>query len=98
MYAPLASAALFAKGVKSTVVVGTLISSNVAPFGARYALAAKMLPRPKVFSSTKRITFLPLIGLMPASGAKSCSDVLPERNKYLLAAEVIASFLAGHEM
>ena len=57
-----------------------------------------MLPRPNGLSSTKRITFLPLIGLIFASGAKSCSDVLPERNTYLLAAEVTASFLAGPEM
>ena len=35
---------------------------------------------------------------MPAKGAKSCSDVLPERNTYLLAAVVIASFFAGPEM
>ena len=71
MYVPFASSAFLANGVKSDVDVGTLIVSNMAPLGPINAVAAAMFPSPNAFSSTKRTTFLPLIGLMPERGAKS---------------------------
>ena len=98
MYEPAASAAFLANGVKSEVDVGTLISSNFAPFGPIRAFAAAMFPAPKALSSTNKTTFLPEIGLMPASGARSCVDELPERKTYLFAADVTRSFFAGPEM
>ena len=85
-------------GNGTKVIVGTLISSNVAPFGVIKARAAAMFPAPNALSSTNKTTFLPEIGLMPASGARSCVDEFPERNTYLLAADVTRSFFAGPEM
>ena len=84
--------------MKSEVDVGTLISSNKAPFEVSKARAAAMFPAPNALSSTKRTNFLPDTGLIPASGARSCVDEFPERNTYLFADDVTRSLLAGPEM